>query len=158
MGREIERKFLLSSDDWRSAARGSEHLRQGYLVAERGRSVRVRIAGERAALTIKGETQGATRPEFEYAIPVEDAEAMLDGLCLRPVIEKVRHRVEHDGHVWEIDEFGGEHEGLVVAELELDAESESFARPEWIGDEVTDDPRYYNANLVRNARTPRNGG
>jgi len=155
MGREIERKFLLRSDSWRSEPVGHERLRQGYLVAEKSRSVRVRLAGcESAVLTIKGETRGATRSEFEIAIPRDEAEEIVEELCLRPLIDKTRHRLEHEGHEWVIDEFHGAHAGLVVAEIELAAESESFELPDWVGEEITDDPRYYNANLVRNGMRP----
>ena len=155
MGREIERKFLLRNDSWRRERADQERLRQGYLVAEKSRSVRVRLArGENAVLTIKGETRGATRSEFEVAIPRDEAEEILEELCLRPLIDKTRHRLEHAGHEWVIDEFHGAHAGLVVAEIELAAESESFERPDWLGEEITDDPRYYNANLVRKGTRP----
>jgi adenylate cyclase len=155
MGREIERKFLLKNDSWRRESEGHERLRQGYLVAEKSRSVRVRLAGaENAVLTVKGETRGATRPEFDVAIRRDDAEKILEELCLRPLIDKTRHHLEHEGHAWVIDEFHGAHAGLVVAEIELATESESFERPDWLGEEITDDPRYYNANLVRNGTRP----
>jgi CYTH domain-containing protein len=110
--------------------------------------VRVRAAGDQGSITIKGITIGATRTEFEYPIPLADANAMLDELCERPIIEKTRHVVEVDGTIWEIDEFAGLNEGLIVAEVELDSVDQGFTRPEWIGDEVTDDPRYFNANLI----------
>ena len=149
MGKEIERKFLVEGDEWRGESKGTR-IRQGYLVTELERSVRVRVRGETGTLTVKGESRGAVRAEYEYAIPKDDAEAMIDDLCLRPLIEKTRHVVAHGGQVWEIDVFEGDNAGLVVAELELDDEDESFERPPWLGDEVTDDPRYYNANLVEN--------
>lgn len=149
MGREIERKFRVRGDGWRSRSGGGQPMRQGYLVAQEDRSVRVRVAGENARLTIKGRTRGATRAEFEFPIPLSDAREILEGLCLEPLIEKIRHRIEVGSHTWEVDEFSGANEGLVVAEIELDSEEESFERPPWLGDEVTDDPRYYNANLVR---------
>jgi len=148
MAQEIERKFRVRNDGWRAASDGGRRIRQGYLVAEKARSVRVRVAGDEAKLTIKGESRGAVRPEYEYAIPVADAEAMLDGLCLEPRIEKTRHLVEHVGWTWEVDEFHGENRGLVVAEVELDSDQDDPPRPDWLGEEVTDDPRYYNANLV----------
>jgi len=148
MGTEIERKFRVRDDRWREGVRGV-YYRQGYLQAERERTVRVRLAGNTGWLTIKGETRGVTRSEFEYPIPVEDATALLDGLCDQPQIEKYRYRVEHDGHVWEIDEFLGDNAGLVVAEIELASADERFSRPPWLGEEVSDDPRYFNANLVR---------
>ena len=148
MGTEIERKFRVRDDCWREGVRGV-YYRQGYLQAERERTVRVRLAGNTGWLTIKGETRGVTRSEFEYPIPPEDAAALLDELCDRPQIEKYRYRVEHDGHVWEIDEFLGDNAGLVIAEVELASADERFSRPPWLGEEVSDDPRYFNANLVR---------
>lgn len=159
MGREVERKFLLRGEAWRVLAGEPVVLRQGYLVAERSRSVRVRVAGDHAEIAIKGETRGATRPEFEYPIPVADAERILERLCLRPLIEKVRHPVEHAGRRWVVDEFRGANDGLVVAEIELASEGEPFERPEWVGEEVTGNPRYYNANLVhRPWRRPEDTG
>ncbi len=142
---EIERKFLLANEGWRGLAEGIAY-RQGYLCASRERSVRVRLAGEKAFLTVKGATRGAVRSEFEYEIPGEDAEAML-ALCLRPLIEKRRYTIPWQGFIWEIDEFLGENQGLIVAEIELTREDQPFARPDWIGAEVTGDPRYYNASL-----------
>jgi adenylate cyclase len=149
MGHEIERKFLVRPDAWRPAGPGTP-FRQGYLSTHPERVVRVRIAGDKAWLTVKGVTRGLTRSEFEYPIPVPDAAAMLDGLCERPLIEKDRHVEVHGGKTWEIDVFHGENEGLVLAELELDSEDEPFARPAWAGDEVSADPRYANASLARN--------
>ena len=148
MGIEIERKFLLASDDWRELAE-PVLLRQGYLSSTRERVVRVRIEGEQAMLTIKGANVGATRGEWEYPIPLADAVELLDGLCEQPLIEKVRHRIEHAGMVWEVDEFLGANAGLVVAEIELHSEDQPFDRPGWIGEEVSHDARYYNANLIR---------
>ncbi len=147
MGKEIERKFLVVGDDWRSAQ--STLLRQGYLSTDKHRTVRVRVSGDSAFLTIKGLTTGATRREFEYPIPVDDANELLDELCQPPLIEKQRHVIRGDGVTWEIDEFLGENDGLVVAEVELQDEDQAFSRPSWLGEEVTDDPRYYNANLVK---------
>lgn len=147
MGKEIERKFLVTGDRWRSDE--AKLLRQGYLSTDKHRTVRVRVSGESAYLTIKGLTHGATRREFEYPIPVNDANEMLDKLCQPPLIEKRRYVVRRDGLTWEIDEFLGENEGLVVAEVELQDEDQAFGRPEWLGEEVTEDPRYYNANLVQ---------
>lgn len=146
---EIERKFLLKNDAWRRAAHDARRLRQGYLNSEERCSVRVRTAEGRAWLNIKSATLGAQRHEFEYEIPLEEADQMLDTLSLRPVIEKVRHLVAVGGHVWEIDEFEGENAGLVVAEIELDHPDEAFERPEWLGEEVTHDVRYYNTSLRR---------
>ena len=148
MVQEIERKFLVTSDAWRRNATGT-HYRQGFLSTEPARTVRVRIAGDRGTLTIKGKTVGATRDEFEYDIPREQAEQLLDTLCLRPLIEKVRYVLREGAHIWEVDVFEGENAGLVVAEIELEREDEEFERPGWLGREVTDDPRYFNANLVQ---------
>ncbi len=147
MSTEIERKFLITGDAWRDVGT-STVFRQGYLSTIKERTVRVRAAGDQGSITIKGITIGATRTEFEYPIPLDDADAMLDELCERPIIEKTRHVVEVDGTIWEIDEFAGLNEGLIVAEVELDSVDQGFTRPEWIGDEVTDDPRYFNANLI----------
>jgi CYTH domain-containing protein len=147
MAEEIERKFLVRGDGWRDAP--ATAYRQGYLSTTAERTVRVRVAGETAKLTVKGASRGATRAEFEYEIPVEDAEAMLEGLCERPLIEKRRHRVPYGGLTWEVDEFFGENRGLVVAEVELEREDQEFEKPPWVGSEVTADPRYFNANLVR---------
>ena len=147
MGQEIERKFLVTNDTWRRNATGT-HYRQGFLSTEPERTVRVRIAGDRGTLTIKGKTIGATRPEFEYDIPREDAKQLLDTLCQRPLIEKVRHVLREGAHTWEVDVFEGDNTGLVVAEIELQREDEPFERPPWLGEEVTHDPRYFNASLV----------
>lgn len=148
MGVEIERKFLLQGDAWRGLGQ-AVLLRQGYLSSARERVVRVRIEGEQAMLTIKGANVGATRGEWEYPIPLADAVELLDGLCEQPLIEKYRHRIEHAGMVWEVDEFLGANAGLVVAEIELGSEDQPFEKPEWIGAEVSGDARYYNANLIR---------
>jgi adenylate cyclase len=148
MGIEIERKFLLKGEGWRGLGQPTL-MRQGYLVADPVRTVRVRIEGERAVITIKSKTTGASRGEWEYEIPVPDAAELLERLCEQPLVEKVRHRIEHAGHTWEVDEFRGENAGLVVAEIELGSEDEAFEQPDWIGQEVTDDPRYYNSSLIR---------
>ena len=144
---EIEKKFLVTSSAWKSQASGKAY-RQGYLSIDPKRTVRIRVVGEHGILTIKGERIGDTAPEFEYPIPVADAMKLLDTLCLRPFIEKTRYTIEYRGHTWEVDEFHGENEGLVVAEIELQAEGERFERPEWLGKEVTKDFRYTNAQLV----------
>jgi adenylate cyclase len=149
MGREIERKFLVKRDVWKPRDEGTWY-KQGYLNSQKERVVRVRIAGTKAMLTIKGLTKGVSRSEFEYPIPVEDAAVLLDQICEQPVIEKHRHRETHGGHTWEIDVFHGENDGLVVAELELTSESEAFDRPAWLGAEVSSDPRYFNSNLLKN--------
>jgi adenylate cyclase len=148
MGTEIERKFLVYGTDWRKDARGVR-FRQGYLCSHPERTVRVRVAGERGTLTIKGLTRGATRDEFEYDVPLADAEALLDRLCERPILEKTRYAIPYAGLEWEVDVFEGENRGLVVAEVELTREDQPLTLPPWVSKEVTDDPRYYNANLVR---------
>jgi adenylate cyclase len=147
MGTEIERKFLLTSDEWRELGDGIEY-RQGYLLSQQRRTVRVRIAGDKAFLTIKGPASGISRMEFEYLIPVEDATVMLAELCDQPIIEKKRHRIPYQGFVWEVDEFFGENAGLLVAEIELASEGQEFVKPPWIGEEVSADGRYSNASLV----------
>jgi adenylate cyclase len=152
MGKEIERKFLIKSDGWRSLASGTMY-RQGYLSTVKERTVRVRTVGERGFLTIKGVTTGVTRAEFEYEIPVTEANAMLDSLCERPLIEKSRYRIEHRGLVWEVDEFFGENQGLVIAEVELVNEGQRIDLPSWVGEEVSDDPRYFNSNLTKHPYT-----
>lgn len=149
MATEIERKFLVRDDSWLDDAHQGTVYRQGYLPCERTASVRVRVAGDKAYLNIKSAALSVIRKEFEYEIPVHDAEDLLDNLCERPLIEKIRYLVDHEGHIWEIDVFEGENDGLVVAELELSSQDERFARPPWLGDEVSDDPRYYNVSLVK---------
>lgn len=148
MGVEIERKFLLQGDQWRQLAQGVLY-RQGYLRADGECTVRVRTVGKSGFLTIKGRTVGASRSEYEYAIPLDDANAMLDQLCMQPLIEKKRYTIAHKGFNWEVDEFFGDNQGLIVAEIELEAEDQPFDLPPWIGQEVTGDRRYYNASLVR---------
>jgi adenylate cyclase len=147
MGQEIERKFLVDTARWHPAGDGVAY-RQGYLSSHPERVVRVRLEGEAGKLTIKGPTAGVTRVELEYDVPRADAEQLLE-LCERPLIEKVRHTEEHGGKTWEIDVFAGDNEGLVVAEIELSSESETFERPPWATEEVSHDPRYYNARLVK---------
>jgi len=149
MAKEIERKFLVTGEPWRAASPGATY-RQGYLSSQPERSVRVRSDGTKAKLTVKGLTRGATRDEFEYEIPLADAEAMLDQLCERPLIEKTRYLVPFGGRTWEIDVFEGDNRGLVVAEVELASEDQPLTLPPWVAREVTDDPRYFNANLVQN--------
>lgn len=148
MAQEIERKFLVDTGtiDWEEAS-GRERMRQGYLLNEKGRNIRVRIAGTRAFLTIKGKAEGITRPEYEYAIPVEDAEGLLR-LTDGRLIEKTRYYFEIAGHTWEVDVFEGENLGLIVAEIELASEDEPFEKPFWAGEEVTHNPRYLNAQLL----------
>ena len=145
MGIEIERKFLVSGDAWR-AAPGRAYA-QGYLNRDKQRTVRVRIVEQEAWITVKGASAGATRAEFEYAIPVDDARQLL-ALCDGPQVRKIRRELRLGAHLWEIDEFQGDNAGLVVAEIELHAEDEAFERPAWLGAEVTHDPRYFNSNLA----------
>jgi len=147
MGVEIERKFLLASDAWRTLGQ-PVLLRQGYLSSDPARTVRVRIEGDQATLTIKGRSQGATRGEWEYPIPLAEATELLERLCQQPLIEKYRRRIPVAGHVWEVDEFLGANQGLVVAEIELNAEDDAFDKPDWIGAEVTHDKRYFNSSLI----------
>lgn len=146
---EIERKFLLSSSSsaWRPEVLQSYALRQGYLSSVPERTVRVRIRGDRGILTIKGRGAGISRPEFEYDIPQDEALALL-ALCEQPLIEKVRYEVKRGDHLWEIDVFEGVNEGLTLAEIELGAEDEVFERPDWLGEEVSGDRRYFNSSLV----------
>lgn len=147
MATEIERKYLVVDDAWRSLAAGTV-FRQGYLSTVKERTVRIRVVGDRGYLTVKGLTVGAVRSEFEYEIPIADAEQMLNELCEQPLIEKTRYVIELNGLTWEIDRFSGVNEGLVVAEVELEDEDQPIALPEWIGEEVTHDARYFNANLI----------
>lgn len=145
MASEIERKFLVQGDGWRTGA--GQRLCQCYLNRDKERTVRVRIAGDKAFLTIKGVTRGATRAEFEYEIPMQDAQQML-ALSDGPILEKIRHVLVHEGSRWEVDEFLGDNAGLVIAEIELESEDQPFSRPAWLGREVTTDNRYYNSNLA----------
>jgi adenylate cyclase len=150
LAREIERKFLVAGDGWRLGAQGVAY-RQGYLSAgaDAGCTVRARIAGERAWVTIKGRAVDGARDEYEYPIPVVDAEEMLERLCTGGRIEKLRYRVPFAGHTWEVDEFTGENAPLVVAEVELDRIDAEVTLPPWVGLEVTYDPRYTNAALAQ---------
>lgn len=146
MALEIERKFLVNENTWRNG-QGTMY-RQGYLNSDENRNVRVRVIDDRGYLTVKGISQGATRVEYEYEIPKPDAESMLDNLCEQPLIIKKRFKIEFKGFVWEVDEFLGENQGLVIAELELESETQTFIKPKWIGVEVTGDPKYFNSNLI----------
>jgi len=148
MGTEIERKFLVTEGPWRDADAGT--YRQGYLSTVKERTVRVRTIDDRGYLTVKGVTVGATRREFEYEIPLEDANELLDKLCERPLIEKKRYKLDHAGLIWEVDVFFGENDGLIIAEVELQHQAQVFEKPAWVGEEVTSDQRYYNANLINN--------
>jgi adenylate cyclase len=149
MAKEIERKFVVDPALWVPQGSGT-HYKQGYLNAQKERVVRVRMEGDQAKLTVKGLTHGVTRSEFEYRIPVADATAMLDGLCEQPLIDKHRHTELHFGKRWEIDVFHGANQGLVVAEIELGTEDERFQQPAWAVKDVSNDPRYFNSNLLKN--------
>ena len=150
MAIEIEHKFLLATNNWRAHVSHSTRYRQGYLSALATTSIRVRVSDERAWLNIKSAVIGSSRHEYEYNIPLADANELLSNLCRKPLIEKTRHFVNHDGHLWEIDEFSGDNAGLIVAEIELLAVGEHFSKPAWLGNEVTDDFSYYNNNLSQN--------
>jgi adenylate cyclase len=148
MGREIERKFLVVGDDWRRLAHASIGYRQGYLANNERCSLRIRLENDAAALNIKSATLGVSRHEFEYPVPLSEAQEMLEHLCGPRTIEKTRHLVRHEGKLWEVDEFHGANQGLIVAELELQSESERFEKPDWVGEDVSEDPRYYNVCLL----------
>ena len=147
MGVEIERKFLVVGESWRAAGRPT-HIVQGYLTRDPERVVRIRTAGERAFVTLKGITRDTSRSEFEYPIPLADARQMLAELCLKPLLAKTRYEVDVGDLTWEIDVFEAPHAGLIVAEVELHAADHVFERPAWVGAEVTGDARYYNQNLA----------
>jgi len=149
MAIEIERKFLVKNNQYKTSA-DSALFRQGYLSIKTERTVRVRSYNGKGFLTIKGKTKSFSREEYEYDIPVQDAERMLDNLCIQPIIEKVRYFITYEGCKWVVDEFLGENIGLVVAEIELESEQQTFEKPEWIGNDVTSDSRYFNSNLVNN--------
>ncbi|MFQ5645122.1 MAG: CYTH domain-containing protein [Thiogranum sp.] len=151
MAIEIERKFLLRDDSWRRQADAGVHYSQGYLSSDPQRCIRVRLAGDRAWLNIKKATSTLRRLEYDYPIPAADAAELLDELCAGERVDKTRYQVQHAGHLWEVDVFEGANAGLMVAEIELEDEREDFARPPWLGEEVSHDPRYYNMNL---AKTP----
>ena len=148
MGVEIERKFLVADDSWRETASSGARYRQGYLSTDPGSSVRVRVCGDNAWIGIKSATVGIERLEFEYEIPVGDAHEILEDLCAKPLIEKTRFTVEHDGRAWEVDVFEGANAGLVVAEVELETAADELALPAWVGEDVSGDIRYYNQRLV----------
>lgn len=147
MAKEIERKFLVKGNSWRNLASGKPY-RQGYLSTVKERTVRVRSVGDKGYITVKGPTVGATESEYEYEVPLADANEMLDHLCERPLIEKIRYRIPAGDVTWEVDEFQGENRGLITAEVELADENQAISIPDWIGVEVTGDPRYFNSNLV----------
>jgi len=152
MALEIERKYLLKNNDWKTLIKEEISIKQGYLNSEKERTVRVRTYGEKGIITIKGKNNNLTRKEFEYTIPLADALEMLK-LAEMPLIEKTRFIVINDGNTWEIDVFEGVNKGLVVAEIELESETEKFEVPEWIGEEVSTDPKYFNACLINHPFT-----
>lgn len=149
MPTEIERKFLVSDSGWLDDVINEEEICQGYVYSESGCVCRFRIAGEKGFLTLKGDTDGISRPEFEYPIPVSDARRMIDLFCGDYVIEKKRYTLEYEGHIWEVDLFHGENAGLILAEVELQYPDEEFELPPWIDREVSHESRYYNAALAR---------
>lgn len=146
---EIERKFLLANNDWREKVTLSHRIRQGYMGEIDKASVRIRVQDEKANINIKSATLSMRRMEYEYDIPLDEALEMLDQLCKQPQVDKTRFIVEQGKFKWEIDEFYGDNEGLIVAEIELSDENEVFEKPSWVGEEVTEDPRYYNVNLIK---------
>lgn len=149
MGIEIERKFLVNKEKWDQVKKEKQSLyRQGYIVADPGKTIRVRLTDQEAFLTIKGQTVGISRAEFEYPIPVADGQQLLDSLC-GAVVSKIRYFITHEGNLWEVDVFLGDNEGLIVAEIELKEENESFPLPEWIAAEVTSEKKYSNSNLAK---------
>ena len=150
MATEIERKFLVINDDWRGIVESEMQIVQAYLGNNEFSSTRIRIQDDKANINIKSATLGISRTEFEYDIPVVDAQLIIDDLCIKPVIAKTRFIVEHMNHTWEIDVFSGDNEGLIVAEIELSSPDEAFEKPSWLGEEVSNDARYYNVCLVRN--------
>jgi adenylate cyclase len=148
MAIEIEHKFLLSNNNWREQIARSVKYRQGYLSSQATSSIRIRIIDDHAWLNIKSATIGTHRHEYEYEIPLHDANEIINMLCRKPIIEKTRHFVTHDGNTWEIDEFDGDNRGLIIAEIELSEIGKPFSKPHWLGEEVTHDLRYYNNNLA----------
>ena len=149
MGREVERKYLVKNALWRREADRGIEYRQGYLCLDPRRGVRVRLGGEKAILTVKGQSEGSARDEFEFPIPAADAEELLERICIQPIIEKTRYQVHRGDLTWEIDEFAGENRGLLIAEVETDKPPQQIPIPEWAGEDVTDDPRYFNTHLVK---------
>jgi len=150
MPQEIEHKFLLKNDNWKTEISKSVQYKQGYLISDKTRSVRIRTSDNQAWLNIKSATIGTSRQEFEYEIPFDEGLEILTTLCEKPIIEKIRHFVTFKQHLWEIDVFSGDNLGLTVAEVELSAIGESFEKPNWLGKEVTEDIRYYNNSLCKN--------
>jgi adenylate cyclase len=149
MAVEIERKYLVVNDNWKNSVISESVLRQGYIVNQPNVTVRVRIAKGKAQLNIKSATTGITRAEYEYEIPLSDADNILEEIAEQPFIDKTRFKVRCGDHIWDLDVFYGDNSGLVMAEIELDSEEEAFEHPEWAGEEVSGDPRYYNSSLVK---------
>jgi adenylate cyclase len=149
MAMEIERKFLVAGDGWKQGNPQGRHYRQGYLPTDSSAAIRIRVSSDRGWITIKKRESNLARREYEYEIPLNEAAEIMDELCLKPLIEKTRYKVPWETKIWEIDVFSGENEGLVVAEIELDSEEDTFAKPPWLGEEITHDPRYLNVNLAR---------
>lgn len=146
---EIERKFSVRGNNWRNMATGI-NIKQGYVSVEKDHTVRIRIIESKAFLTIKGKSTGAKRLEYEYEIPNKDANELLINICKKPIINKIRYKINFKGIIWEVDEFFGENKGLILAEVELEDEEQKIEIPDWIGTEVTGNPKYYNANLISN--------
>ncbi len=150
MAKEIEKKYLVLNSNYKANS-SVNYIQQGYVSTKKEGVVRVRVKDDKGYITIKGENHGTVRLEYEYPIPLNEAKEIIENLCQKPVIEKRRYNYKSsDGHLWEIDEFLGENEGLVIAEIELKSETEEYEIPEWIGEEVTSDARYYNSNLLQN--------
>lgn len=150
MALEIEHKFLIVNNSWKKNIEKSCEYKQGYLISDKTKSIRIRISDQKAWLNIKSATIGTFRNEYEYEIPLNEGIEILNSLCSKPIIEKTRYFVHHKQHLWEIDVFSGDNTGLTVAEIELSKVGESFYKPEWIGEEVTEDLKYYNNNLCKN--------
>ena len=148
MAIEIERKYLVINDSWKTDIQGIFSIKQGYLNLEPESNVRVRVKDDKGYLTIKGEPNNISRQEFEYEIPIEDAEKILT-LCQSPIIEKVRYEILIEDHIWEIDEFSGKNQGLIIAEIELTSEEQAYEKPKWLGKEVSNNPDYYNLSLIQ---------
>ena len=150
MALEIEHKFLLKNNDWKDLAHKSSEYKQGYLISDGKRSVRVRVSDDKAWLNLKSATIGTVRQEFEYEIPTDEGIEILNTLCEKPIIEKIRYFITYEQHIWEIDVFSGDNDGLTVAEVELSKVGEKFSKPSWVDKDVTDDLRYYNNSLCKN--------
>jgi len=152
MKMEIERKFLVNGDGWRAVAGAGQLCKQGYISSGEGEvTVRVRQIGEKGYLTLKGMAKGISRPEIEYEIPVDEAKFMLQNFCGDRIVSKTRYLAEIEGHLWEIDEFSGQNQGLIVAEIELETETTNFSKPDWLGKDVSQDWHYTNASLAVNS-------